>query len=177
MARLVHGHTRRLRDGRRVDSPEYRSYAAMKNRCLNRRQARFSDYGGRGITICDRWLAGEGTRSGFECFLADLGPKPSRQHTLERLDNDRGYEPGNCRWATRGEQNRNTRATRTVDVRGEPVSLIQAIERHAVVSAVTVRMRLHRGWPVHDALLVPKGGKVGDADCRLWPAKRLTVVA
>lgn len=89
-------------------SPEYRSYVKMKERCLNPNHPHFSNYGGRGLTICERWL------SGFEFFLADMGKKPTLRHTLDRIDNDGNYEPSNCRWATRKQQNRNTRVSRPV---------------------------------------------------------------
>lgn len=74
----------------------YNSWTAMKSRCLNPQNLRFSDYGGRGITICDRWLD-------FRNFLEDMGERP-KGLTLDRKDNNKGYEPDNCRWATWAEQ-------------------------------------------------------------------------
>lgn len=154
MGKIKHGHSP---EGR--PSPEYRAWAAMKNRCLNARQARFKDYGERGISICDRWLRGENGRSAFECFLEDVGPKPSEDHSLDRRNNDRGYEPGNVRWATRIEQARNTRAGRFVDIGAGEMTVAEAIERHGAASASTVYMRLARGWSPDDAILTPPGGK------------------
>lgn len=162
MGRVIHGHSP---EGR--PSPEYRAYAAMRNRCLNKNQARFKDYGGRGIGICDRWLHGDGELTGFQCFLADMGVKPTSGHTLERQRNEEGYGPDNCIWATRSEQARNTRGIRFVDVCDCPVPLVEAVERWSSVSYDTVSMRLHRGWSEHDAIFVPKGGKPGDADLQL----------
>jgi hypothetical protein len=83
-------------------SREYLAWLAMKTRCTNRNYPKWHRYGGRGITICDRWL------HSFEAFFADVGPKPTKFHTLDRHpDNDGNYEPGNVRWATQEEQSRN----------------------------------------------------------------------
>jgi hypothetical protein len=98
---------------------EWHSWAGMLTRCSNPKQASYKDYGGRGITICDRWRRGDGERTGFECFLADLGPKPSPGHMLERVDNDGNYEPSNCCWATRSEQMRNRRPHKRPGATGE----------------------------------------------------------
>lgn len=94
-------------------SSTYGSYHAMKNRCLNENQEAFPRYGGAGVHICSRWL------DSFENFLADMGEKPSDDHTLDRFPNvNGGYEPGNCRWATRAEQNRNKRGQVAVKILG-----------------------------------------------------------
>lgn len=81
----------------------------MTARCRDPGRDNFKYYGGRGITVCDRWLRGEGGITGFECFLADMGPKPSPEHSIDREDNDGNYEPSNCRWATQTEQVANSR--------------------------------------------------------------------
>jgi hypothetical protein len=82
----------------------------MKERCLRPLHKSFARYGGRGIKVCDRWLNGEGGKSGFECFLVDMGLRPSMNHSIDRYpDNDGNYEPGNCRWATTAEQHWNQR--------------------------------------------------------------------
>jgi hypothetical protein len=80
---------------------EYNSWAAMHNRVLNKSHEWYHRYGGRGITICERWL------KNFENFLQDMGPKPNSDCRLERKDNDGNYEPGNCKWATQFEQSMN----------------------------------------------------------------------
>jgi hypothetical protein len=91
-------------------SPTYQSWKAMKGRCLNSSNSNFLDYGGRGITICERWLT-------FENFLADMGEKPDGL-TLDRIDNDGNYEPNNVRWATRLEQGQNKRRSGPLSVDG-----------------------------------------------------------
>ena len=80
----------------------YRIWNAMKQRCQNPNQPHYERYGGRGITVCDRWQK-------FAEFYADMGDPPTDQHSIDRIDNDRGYEPGNCRWATLIEQAQNKR--------------------------------------------------------------------
>lgn len=86
---------------RRMTTPEYRAWQAMKNRCLNTRGQDYAHYGGRGITVCKAWA------TSFEQFLADMGPRPGDAFTLERKNGNRGYTPSNCCWATRQQQSRN----------------------------------------------------------------------
>jgi hypothetical protein len=105
--------------------------------------------------VCDRWRFGENGKSGFECFLADVGLRPSPDLTLDRLDNNGDYERKNVRWATRKEQNRNTRRNRIVDIGAGPVCLSEAIERWGAVHAKTVRSRIWQGWDIEDAIVTP----------------------
>ena len=102
-AQLEHGESNR--GGRAIPSPEYRAWKGMKERCLSPKHKSYSRYGGRGIKVCDRWLHGDGELGGFECFLVDIGRKPTTRHSLDRFpNNDGNYEPGNVRWATPSEQ-------------------------------------------------------------------------
>lgn len=98
-------------------------------------------YADRGITVCDAWR-GEG---GFQAFFEHIGPRPSQKHSVDRIDNDRGYEPGNVRWATNKEQSRNKSWNRIVTVKGESMCLAEACERFGVEYG-TAFYRLKRGW-------------------------------
>lgn len=99
---ITHGETRGKTKGRPYSS-EYQAWSGMSKRCYNPKTKAYPYYGGRGITVCDRW------RSNFSCFLADVGRKPTPAHTLDRINNDGNYEPGNVRWATRQVQRMNQR--------------------------------------------------------------------
>ena len=88
--------------GKRVSSPEYRAWQAMRNRCLNPNAQDWKYYGARGVTIASDW-------DSFDAFIADMGERPSKLHTLERRDCELGYSASNCYWATRQEQSRNRR--------------------------------------------------------------------
>ena len=127
-------------------TPAYYSWVAMKDRCLRPANPAYRHYGGRGIAVCERWLQ-------FEGFFADMGARPAGT-TLDRINNNGNYEPGNCRWATDLEQARNTRVNRLVEFHGRatPVSVVA----EAVGMGVsTLRERLRRGWSVEDAIAKP----------------------
>lgn len=86
-------------------TPEYEAWQGMRLRCYSETNRSYPDYGGRGISVCERW------RSSPAAFLADMGKRPSAHHSIDRINNDGNYEPGNCRWATASEQAANTRRT------------------------------------------------------------------
>jgi len=105
--RIRHGHARQDKTGtKRLTTPEYRTWKAMKERCRNENASSYHLYGGRGISICDRWLG----KDGFLNFLADMGPRLDGM-TLDRIDVDGDYEPANCKWSTAKEQAQNRRMT------------------------------------------------------------------
>lgn len=89
-----------------TDTPEYRAYWNMRKRCYDTTTRHFKNYGGRGITVCSKWL------TSVDQFLADMGEKPDPRFELDRIDNDKGYSPENCRWVSKAENNANRRVTR-----------------------------------------------------------------
>lgn len=121
-------------------TPEYRSWRAMWNRCTNEKLERYPRYGGRGIRVCDRWKS-------FENFYADMGPRPSAKHSLERDEVDGNYEPGNCRWATTKEQSRNTSTNLFVKYRGERKCVADWCEQLGIPYSTFIQ-RLRRGIPL-----------------------------
>jgi hypothetical protein len=135
--------------GRTTRTAEYRIWRGMKQRCSDPNCLAWPDYGGRGIAVCDRW------KNDFEAFLADMGPRPSARHSIDRIDVNGHYEPGNCRWATQKEQCRNTRRNRFIEVDGKRALLIEWAERLGVDASV-VEGRLARGWSERDAVSKPR---------------------
>lgn len=125
-------------------SSEYRIWRHMRTRCENPNCHAYKDYGGRGIKVCDRWLD-------FASFYADMGPRPSGSHSIDRIDNSIGYSPENCRWATCKEQQRNRRDTRLVLVDGIKASLAEHCERLGL-KYQTVHKRLTSGADIYLAL-------------------------
>lgn len=126
---------------------EYRSWTMMLNRCTNERAGNFSYYGGRGIVVCERWLI-------YANFLADMGRKPTPDHSIDRKDPNGNYEPGNCRWATRQEQAENQRTRRNavlvaIDGVTRPVA---EWCRAFGTSKNTAYGRILRGWEPADAV-------------------------
>lgn len=124
------------------------SWASMRARCLNQKNPAYKDYGGRGIVICQRWL------DSFQNFFDDMGDRPDGL-SLERIDVNGNYEPGNCKWATDKEQTRNQRRTRRITFNGETLSSAEWGERLAMPSRL-IRYRIDTlGWDVESALTRP----------------------
>jgi hypothetical protein len=121
----------------------YYTWNNIKNRCYRPDHKQYHAYGGRGIYMCDRWLAG------FEFFWEDMGPTYRDGLQIERRNNDDGYTPENCYWATRAEQNRNKRTNRMVDTPWGTMIMRDAA-RQAGIRETTLRYRLNVGWPAAD---------------------------
>lgn len=134
-----------------TETQEYRIWSGMKTRCFNTTRREYRFYGARGITVCDRWVNGEDGKTGFECFLADLGSRPSERHSLERDDNDGPYSPQNCRWATKPEQLRNRRGTVLISHNGL-TKTAEEWSQDTGIAASEIRRRIKRGWAPARAL-------------------------
>ena len=130
----------------RTGSPEYAAWRGAWTRCTNPRRKDWADYGGRGISDCERWRD-------FAAFLSDMGPRPEGG-SIERIDTDGGYTPKNCRWATAREQARNRRTSRVVEIGGRRATLAEWAERSGISEDV-LWARLHTlRWPA-ERLLEP----------------------
>lgn len=132
---LIHGHATR-----RNWSPTYQTWASMIDRC---RRSKFSNYVGRGIVVCARWLK-------FKNFFEDMGVRPAGT-TLERIDNNGNYEPTNCKWATKAEQNRNKRNNRNLTVNGRTMCVIDWAKETGLPSR-TIYSRKRLGWSDDEAV-------------------------
>lgn len=127
---------------------EFRVWWSMLRRCEAPKQKGFADYGGRGISVCDRWHS-------FAAFLEDMGPRPSGDHSIDRVDVDGNYQPSNCRWATSHEQCRNTRRSVHITIDGQ-TKVLEDWCRDYRVSPVTVRRRMVKhGLRAEEALTDP----------------------
>jgi hypothetical protein len=125
--------------------PEYLIWKAIKGRCLNRRNKQYYDYGGRGISICEEWKAD------FMAFLQYVGYRPNPSLSLDRIDNEKGYEPGNVRWTTSLTQSNNSRRNTILVVNGVKMTLAEAA-RKSGIPPNRLSHRLRYGWPLSKAL-------------------------
>jgi hypothetical protein len=163
--KLTTGHTKSCgclyRKHGKTDSPEYNIWHGLKKRCSEENGVGWKRYGGRGIFVCERWA------NDFRAFLEDMGQRPSSELSIDRIDNDKGYECGkcpdclsrgtvklNCRWATATQQIRNRSNTLFITHEGVTLTLMEWSERTGKPYQILWH-RLYKGWSVADALTVP----------------------
>jgi hypothetical protein len=147
--RIIKQSTKHGNAKRKNQSPEYRAWCSLKSRCFNPAAINYHSYGGRGIKVCDRWL------HSFENFLADMGNKPSKHHTIDRINNDGDYSPDNCRWTTKFEQDANKSNNLLITCNGEthPAFVwakLTGINRQTIISRIN-----QLNWSAEKALTTP----------------------
>lgn len=138
---------RRSRHGM-TNTPEHKAWRQMLSRCTNPNNPGYRDYGERGITVCKRWA------ESFESFFEDMGRRPSNEHSLERKDTNGNYEPGNCRWATRAEQNANTRRSKRWIINGITYPSLEAAAAAVGLSSTTVLRRCNNRTPGYSSTTI-----------------------
>ena len=126
-------------------TPEYTAWRNMKDRCYNKKDKNFKTYGGRGITVCEQW------RNSFENFLKDMGKKPSKKHSLDRVDNNKGYSPDNCKWVTMQEQSNNRRSNKRISFQGITMTIAQWA-RFRGITYPALAQRIRNNWDIAKAL-------------------------
>ena len=134
--------------------PTHISWRAMRGRCMHTGTRSYAEYGGRGIRVCERWQT-------FANFLEDMGPRPSASHSIDRIDNDGNYEPGNCRWATASEQSRGRRDRVPISAHGRTMFRIEW-SKETGIAMTTINQRLVRGWTPERAVTEPVRWRGGD---------------
>ncbi len=133
-------------------SVEYQAWLDIKARCLNSNHESYKYYGGRGIKIRSRW------KKSFKCFLQDIGKKPGNSFSIDRIDNNGNYQPGNCKWSTQKQQMRNTRSNYLVTYQGK-TQCLTAWEQELNFPRQTFRDRINKGWSIEKSFETPVGGK------------------
>lgn len=142
----IHGNAKRS-----GESPEFRTWRAIKDRCYRPSSASYKNYGARGIRMCDRWL------NSFPNFLSDMGLKPTPRHSIDRIDSNKDYEPSNCKWSTNLEQSNNQRSNRKVVWEGQEYNVSQLMRELGIYTSTGVYYsRLDRGWTVERTFSTPK---------------------
>ena len=129
-------------------TPEYKTWHRMISRCTNERDPSYARYGGRGITVCKRWL------DSVEAFVEDMGKRPGGGYSLDRIDNNGNYEPENCRWANANEQTNNRSNTAHITLHGQRLPLTEWARKMGIDYRV-VHSRIRRGWTAEAALTIP----------------------
>lgn len=131
-------------------TPEHIVWVAMLDRCNRETHPFFHRYGGRGISVCERW-------HDYANFISDVGIRPSKKHSLDRINNDGNYEPSNCRWATQKVQLRNTSVNRIIEFNGQSKCLVEWSEETGIsAAAIKMRIDVHK-WSIEDALTIKPG--------------------
>lgn len=138
----------KFRKHNKTKTPEYNNWVRMRQRCLVENNVNFPSWGGRGITICERW-------NDFENFLADMGTRPTPKHSIDRIDNNGNYEPINCRWATMKEQSRNRRSNHFVTVNGVTKTIVEWAEISGLHQSTIFKRLAKYGWPPDQAVSRP----------------------
>ena len=146
---LKHGHSRVTADGKR--ETEFTAWYEAKARCTRPHHRAYGNYGGRGIKMCERWI------ESYDDFLADMGRKPTPCHSLERLDNSKGYGPENCAWATRESQANNTRTNRYITIEGVTMTAAQWGRKTGVKGKVILDRINRLEWIAYEAVNAPVG--------------------
>jgi len=136
----------------RRDEVEYLTWLGMKKRCYKETNKSFKRYGARGIKVCDRWL----NKDGYKNFLEDMGRRPEGL-SLDRTDNDKGYSPSNCRWATAKQQANNRSSNVLLEVDGKVLSISQWADTVGTTRQI-IGARLRKNWDVRKAIFTPKRG-------------------
>jgi len=126
-------------------SPEYKVWIGMKRRCYDASFKDYPNWGGRGVRICERW------NSSFENFLSDMGTRPSKLHSIDRIDSAGNYEPGNCRWATPDVQGSNTRSCRSITVEGVEYKTMKDAALAHGIGITTLHQRIKSGMSIERA--------------------------
>ena len=158
--RLTSGHTKSCgcwRRDRRIRAntthgkcrtPEYSAWCNMKNRCYNKNVDRYDSYGGRGICVCKRW------RNSFQNFYADIGPRPSPTHSIERKNVNKNYSPTNCVWIEKKYQSRNRTDTERIKI-GHDMTSIAELSEKLHIRQCTLKQRIKRNWPIKKIIETP----------------------
>ena len=157
-------------------TPEYQIWRGIIQRCTNTKSPGYARYGARGISVCCRW------RDNFPAFMLDIGTRPSAKHSIDRIDNDGNYEPSNCRWATKKQQERNKRSNHLIIHNGKTQTIAQWAEE-VNVPRLVLYGRIGLGWSMKQAIETPvRNGKLfsdvvvrqirllasqGDSRCRI----------
>lgn len=150
------------------NTPEYRCWNNMKQRCYNKNHPEYERYGKRGIRICKRWYRD------FRNFIADMGNRPSKQHTIERKDNNIGYRRSNCVWAIKKTQARNRRTNRVITLHEKTLCIAEWAELYDL-NPSDIHYRLSNGWPIELAITSPRGTQyVSHRDAQRHRTRHLT---